>query len=241
MTYAARVDEDALRMAAGNAAGFWARVARARGHETRRGDGWFAVLDDERGNVRVLTLAARGAEDFAALLQRPARVMVEDAFGSVSLAAQGYERRPMPVMLRRPARPAGEPRVPVRRIGADELHVAERLVVEEFPLALFQPYERGAALPEPLLTGVEVYLAELDGEPAGACVAVPEPEVVGVYWVTTGTAFRSRGVGRSLMHALLRRFDDRPMTLTASRMGRPLYESLGFEHLTQASWWTGVR
>jgi hypothetical protein len=40
------------------------------------------------------------------------------------------------------------------------------------------------------------------------------------------------------MHALLRRFDDRPMTLTASRMGRPLYESLGFEHITHANWWS---
>ncbi|MGI5238212.1 GNAT family N-acetyltransferase [Dactylosporangium sp. CA-139066] len=68
--------------------------------------------------------------------------------------------------------------------------------------------------------------------------AVPEDEVVGVYWVTTMPRFRSRGMGRALMHALLRRFGDRPVTLTASRLGRPLYESLGFEPLGDAHWWS---
>ncbi|MEU7867708.1 GNAT family N-acetyltransferase [Dactylosporangium sp. NPDC049140] len=233
------MDADALTTAAGNAAWLWARVARARGYETRSGDGWVAVLGDERYGRRVLTLGPRAAEDFADLVAGEGRVVVEDAFGTVDLTDRGLAMRQLPVMIRRPGKPVDEPRLPVRRVGsAADLAVAERLVVEDFALENFQPYARGVVFPESILADLEFYLADLDGEVAGACVAVPEPGAVGVYWVTTGTAFRSRGVGRALMHAVLRRFDDRPMTLTASRMGRPLYESLGFEHITQAGWWS---
>ncbi|WP_433206516.1 GNAT family N-acetyltransferase [Dactylosporangium sp. CS-047395] len=229
------MDGDALSMAAGNAAEFWTRVARARGYETEAADGWLAVMGDERYGTRVLTLRATDLSD------RKTRTgeLIEDAFGAVDLTAEGATMRQLPIMIRYPDEPVAEPRIPVRRVtDARDLGTAERLVVEDFSLERFQPYEPGVVFPAALLDTLEFYLAEIDGEPVGACVAVPEEHVVGVYWVTTGTAHRSRGVGRSLMYALLRRFDDRPMTLTASKLGRPLYESLGFAHITQATWWT---
>ncbi len=39
------------------------------------------------------------------------------------------------------------------------------------------------------------------------------------------------------MLAALSRYADLPMTLTASRAGKPLYDSLGFTTVTEAVWW----
>ncbi|GAA2336468.1 GNAT family N-acetyltransferase [Dactylosporangium salmoneum] len=234
---------DALELAADNAAHFWTLIGTARGYDVRRHPGLLAVDGDERAGLRVLTLAAglpqEGRAALDALLPRPGRVVVEDAFGAVELTARGMSSRQMPVMIRLPGEPVGEPALPVRRVTTpDELRTAERLVVEGFALEHFQPWTPGVVLPPVLLEGAELYLAHLDGEPAGACLVVEQDEAVGVYFVTTMPQFRSRGVGRALMHALLRRFDDRPVTLTASRLGRPLYESLGFERIADAAWWS---
>ncbi|WP_432991415.1 GNAT family N-acetyltransferase [Dactylosporangium sp. CA-233914] len=230
---------DAVELAARNTAVFWARVAQARGYAVARGDGWAAVTGDARMGRRVVTVGEADPAAVRELAVRPGRVAVEDAFGGVDLGAEGFTSRQLPVMIRYPGAPVGEPRVPVRRVAAGEdLRTAERLVVEGFDLVHFQPYEPGVVFPDALLEDTEVYLAHLDGAPAGACLAVPQDEVVGVYWVTSMPEFRSRGVGRSLMHALLRRFDDRPMVLTASRAGRPLYESLAFATVADANWWT---
>jgi GNAT superfamily N-acetyltransferase len=233
------MDGDALTLAAGNAAALWTGIGRARGYEIIDGDGWVAVIGDERQGLRVLTLREGDPEAVRALAVRPGRVVIEDAFGAVRLTDQGLSARQLPVMIRYPGKPVDEPRLPIRRAATPaDLRTAERLVVEGFALEQFRPYEPSVAFPDVLLADLEFYLADLDGEPAGACVVVPQPGAVGVYWVTTLPEFRSRGVGRALMHALLRRFDDRPMTLTASRPGRPLYESLGFEHITASTWWS---
>lgn len=237
---------DALGLAVGNAASFWTRLAHARGYRVERGEGLLAVHGDERAGLRVLTLRSElSAEDrsaLAALVRRGGRLVVEDAFGAVDLAAQGLSSRQLPVMIRHPGKPVDEPLLPVRRVGsAGELRIAERIVVEGFALENFQPYEPGVVFPAVLLERAEVFLAHAGDEPAGACLAVPQDEAIGLYWVTTMPRFRSRGVGRSIMHEVLRRYDDRPVTLTASRPGRPLYDSLGFAPIAEATWWTPAR
>jgi ribosomal protein S18 acetylase RimI-like enzyme len=59
----------------------------------------------------------------------------------------------------------------------------------------------------------------------------------GIYWVTTAMAHRSQGVGRQLMHAVLADMTGLPITLTAAKPGRALYDSLDFEVITTATWW----
>jgi ribosomal protein S18 acetylase RimI-like enzyme len=79
-----------------------------------------------------------------------------------------------------------------------------------------------------------------DGVVAGVCLTVESDDAAGVYWVTTLPEHRSRGVGRALMHAVLNEFPVLPMTLSATEVGRPLYDSLGFSVVTQAAWWSNV-
>lgn len=73
--------------------------------------------------------------------------------------------------------------------------------------------------------------------PAGACLTVSDDSTVGLYWMTTLPEHRSRGVGRALLHGALNHQADLPMTLTAARAGRPLYDSLGFVPVADARWW----
>ncbi|WP_238010114.1 GNAT family N-acetyltransferase [Dactylosporangium sp. AC04546] len=233
-----------LTLATENAVTFWTAVGEARGYALVRRPGFLAVAGDERAGLRVLTLVPdlSGAElsELIALArdQRGGRVVVEDAYGTVDMSPLGLGARQLPVMIRYPGEPLPEPALKVERVTSlGELRTAERIVVDGFALEHFQPYQPGVVFPDAILDRVELFVATIDGEPAGACLAIQDASAVGIYWVTTMPQYRSRGVARTIMHAVLRRYDTLPMTLTASRLGRPLYESLGFQKIVDATWW----
>lgn len=77
-----------------------------------------------------------------------------------------------------------------------------------------------------------VYLALLDGAPAGTTILVTGGGVAGIYGVSVREEARRRGVASALTtRALLdaREMGYRIGTLRASDMGQPVYERLGFE------------
>jgi len=230
---------------AGNSAAFWAATGRARGHEVIRRPGFLAVAGDERAGLRVLIQRAElGAEELAEITELASHaggpVDAEDPFSSADLSHLGMRSWQMPVMLRQPG-PVAEPAMDVIRVRNEEdLRAAERAVIAGFELARFEPYRGGEMFPVALLEqpGVDVFIAHLDGEVAGACVTVVENGFGSHYWVGTPPAFRSRGVGRAVMLGSLAHLVDLPVTLTASRLGRPLYETLGFTAATPSTWWS---
>lgn len=236
---------DALVLASSNAAAFWTVLAEARGYQLTRRPGYLAIHGTERYGLRIMVLSPDlSAADRAELQQTVSRhpsgpIMVEDPFGTVSV--DGLTARTLPVMIREPAPVPGPPvdRVITKVSTKEDLATAERIVVEGFTLDNFQPYRPGEVFPPALLDhdAVEVFLLGT----AGASFTIVDRgagrPVVGVYWVTTLPEHRSRGVGRALMLAALNRYADLPMTLTASRAGKPLYDSLGFTTVTEAVWW----
>jgi hypothetical protein len=235
---------DAPLRQARNSAAFWAATGRSRGHEVIRRPGFLAVAGDERAGLRVLIQEAGVDTDEITDLAKQAAgpVDIEDPFSSTDLSHLGLRTWQMPVMLRQ-AGPVAEPDMDVVRVRDEEhLKAAERAVIEGFELARFQPYRVGEMFPMALLDepGVDVYVARLDGEVAGACVTVVDNGFGSHYWVGTPSAFRSRGVGRAVMLGSLADLVDVPVTLTASRLGRPLYESLGFAAASPATWWSST-
>jgi len=160
-------------------------------------------------------------------------VVVEDPFQTLDLTELGMTVGQLPVMVREPG-PVPAPDGVERINTPTELEKAEDLVVHGFPLEEYQPYRPGSVFPEELLRQATAFFRKGD---QGACLTMTHGGVGGVYWVTTLPEHRSKGVGRALMHAVLRHFDDLPVTLTASRSGRPLYEKLGFATLGDANWW----
>ncbi|MEU4480110.1 GNAT family N-acetyltransferase [Micromonospora sp. NPDC023966] len=227
-----------------NAAALWTALAEARGHALLRRPGFLAVTGGRRTGLRILLRTPDPAPDDRAALadlvrRRVGPVTVEDQYASVDLTDLGLTPRSLPVLVRRPA-PVPDPSLPVTPVERpDQLDVAEDVVVRGFPLEPLQPRRPGEAFPAALLDRPEVgfFLIHSGGAAAGACLTVRD-EGVGLYWMTSLPEHRSRGVGRNLLHGVLGRLGEVPMTLTAARAGRPLYDSLGFVPVTDATWWS---
>ncbi|GAA4469150.1 GNAT family N-acetyltransferase [Phytohabitans houttuyneae] len=238
---------EAPLLQARNSAAFWAATGRARGHEVLRRPGFLAVAGDDRAGLRILIQEPKLGGDELAEITELARgaagpVDVEDPFSATDLTHLNLRSWQMPVMLRQPG-PVAEPAMSVRRVRTeDDLRAAERAVIDGFELTRFEPYRGGEMFPMALLTqpGVDVFVAHLDGEIAGAAVTVVANGIASHYWVGTPPAFRSRGVGRAVMLGSLAPLTGLPVTLTASRLGKPLYESLGYTVAAPSTWWSST-
>ncbi|MEH6374550.1 GNAT family N-acetyltransferase [Streptomyces sp. KLMMK] len=237
--------DDAVIRQARNSAAFWAALGNSRGHEVIRRRSFLAVLGDERAGTRIL-LQEPGldAYELAELTELAGRstgpVDAEDPFSSTDLSHLGLRNWQMPIMVRPPG-PVPAPAMEVIRVRrTHELQTAEQIVIEGFELTRFAPYRPGELFPTALTEqpGVDVFLAVLDGEAVGAGVTVVHDGVGSHYWVSTSSAHRSRGAGRAVMLGSLAPMADLTVTLTASRLGRPLYESLGYTAVTASTWWS---
>lgn len=232
-----------LELSVGNAVAMWTALAESRGYGLLHRPGFLAVLGDARAGLRILLRQPDPTPDdraeLAALVRgRTDPVVVEDQYARLDLTELGLTPHTLPVLIRRPA-PVSDPALPVTPVErADQLAVAEDVVVHGFPLRVFQPYRRTQAFPTALLDRPEVrfFLVHRGAAPAGACLTVRD-QGVGLYWMTSLPGHRSQGVGRALLHGVLARFGAVPMTLTASPAGRPLYDSLGFTPVADATWW----
>ena len=232
------------QLAASNAAAWWRELARTRGHALIEGPGYFWVPGSLRAGLRIMVLHPDAdASEIAWLASSwPAgsKLTVEDPYNVLDLSGIGLTPKSLPVMFRDPGQVTGTPRLPTAVVTSEnEIAIAERVVVDGFPLDRFQPYRRGECLPYSLTEnpGTRFHLAHRDGEPAGACATFFDGTVGGVYWVGTLPEHRSHGVGRAIMTSALRELGDVPATLTATAAGQPLYESLGFRTVSESTWW----
>ncbi|MDA1361847.1 GNAT family N-acetyltransferase [Glycomyces luteolus] len=170
-------------------------------------------------------------------------VDMEDPFSATELGHLGMGSWQMPVMLRQPGA-VDAPSVAVQRVSEEaDLYGAERAVIESFGLDRFEPRKPGELFPVSLLDepGVAIFVARVDGTVAGACVTVTANGFASHYWVGTTEAARSRGIGRAVMLGSLAPLSQVPVTLTASKLGLPLYEKLGFAEAASATWWSSSR
>jgi GNAT superfamily N-acetyltransferase len=171
-------------------------------------------------------------------------VVVEDVFGGgdAAMPSAGTRILHMPVMVRPPvAAPAvhHESVRIVRVTDPDELALAERTIVEGFPVSALLPWRRGEALPVHLLgvSGWNVWLAYRRGDVAAAGYTYDDGHVVGLYWLVTSPEHRRAGLARALLTRAIRTHPGRPFTLVATDAGLPLYESLDFRAVATATWY----
>jgi GNAT superfamily N-acetyltransferase len=84
------------------------------------------------------------------------------------------------------------------------------------------------------------YVAHLDGRPAASVVAYDHDGDCGIYWVATIPAARGRGLAPGLMRTALdavRRRGCTTTTLQATKVGRPVYERLGYRGFGTIEMW----
>ncbi|GAA3827737.1 GNAT family N-acetyltransferase [Streptomyces chiangmaiensis] len=139
-----------------------------------------------------------------------------------------------PLMIRRPDQ--GMPpqsavgSLRVRPVSSDELDLYARTVAEGFEA----PHETFQVFSNPSLAkvdGVTFYLAEVDGVPVGTGMTAVSEDLLGLFNISTLPHHRRRGYGRAVTTELLRAGHAAGATtsyLYASKMGEPVYESVGF-------------
>jgi GNAT superfamily N-acetyltransferase len=248
-----------LEASVSNAEALWRAFAAARGHRVIEEPAWLAV-DAGRGTggTRViLRRPVRGEAQRASLAclvkQVTWPVVLEDPFGTIDLHAEGLVPTALSVMRAGPytrattpsdsATAEGRPGITVRQVQDSEalLQEADRIVVQGFPLASYQPYQPGRLLPVGLLDmpHISVFVASSPrGRPCGTCMTVKDPHGVGgVYWVAVLPEHRRTGVGRALMLAAMQELAGLPMVLCATPSGAPLYRALGFTTALQSTYW----
>lgn len=230
----------------------WAvTVAESLGRPARRTDRWAGGWIGDRGaltNPVIVTRPLRGDEwadvvaEVGELLPAGIPWFLVSPFPTPDLAGLGLLKigHP-PVMVRWPGGEAPPLRegVELRPVtSAAELEVAERVLVEGYPMPDLLPLRPGSVLAPPILEGAtRVWTAYVDGEPAAIAAAHVAGGASLVEYVAALPAARGRGAGAAATWAATLCEPAQPAILVASDDGRPLYESMGYVALERWTAW----
>jgi GNAT superfamily N-acetyltransferase len=129
--------------------------------------------------------------------------------------------------------------VEVRQVrDAAALAVAERVLVEGYPMPDLEPLAPGDLLAPGILTETtRVWVAFSDGAPAAVAASHRHAGVTLVEYVATLPAARGRGAGAAVTWAATLEEPAHPAVLIASDDGRPIYERMGFVPLMRWTAW----
>ena len=223
-------------------------VASALGRPWRRTDRWSGALLGDSGalvNPVILTQPV-GEQDAAEVVAEAGELIpagtpyfllspwLTPDFARHGLVLIGHP----PLMVRFPApRPRPDPEgVEVREVhDADELAVAERVLVEGYPMPGTAP---GSILAPGLLGGSSrVWLGYVGGEPVSVAMAHLDAGATLVEYVAALPAARGKGAGAAVTWAATLADPEAPAVLVASDDGRPTYERMGYLALERWTAW----
>lgn len=133
-----------------------------------------------------------------------------------------------------PTVPAAPARLVIDRVRSPEELAAFRETAFRgfgYPVAAAPAFlnERLLALPR-----LRLYTGRVDGVVVATSMLLATGSVAGIYWVATLEAQRGRGYGEALTWAAIvggRELGCRIASLQASKLGRPVYARMGFEHV----------
>jgi hypothetical protein len=171
--------------------------------------------------------------------------MVFSPWPLTDLASYGFARvgHP-PLMLRAPGGSA--PAVPglriVRAADDDTLADFERTLIEAYPIAEMQPWQRGAYLREPVLDTNWRFFVGYEGDNAVATAAAyVSPTVTMIELVSSRPEGRGKGFGAAITAAATLTEPERSAMLVASDLGRNVYARLGYVPFLRYTLWLGMR
>jgi GNAT superfamily N-acetyltransferase len=157
---------------------------------------------------------------------------------AAALAEAGHvfdaEPRAMAMELTELRAPEPDPSIEVR----EELDMPEVARLNEIAYGWSPGEFRAVAQAE--IPGTHAYFASLDGETIGTVVAWDHGDDTEIAWVATLPEARGRGISKQLMARALADARDRgrlTTTLVATRLGRPVYERLGYRDFGAIQMW----
>lgn len=242
-------DDTLVRQAVLVHASWPVEVARSTGRPYRSCPQWAGGWIGDRGALTNPVVLKQPLAEPAATLAEinemfPAEVpyLLLNPWPSPNLVDQGLQLigHP-PLMVRLPA--AGSDQLPqnteVREVRtADELAVAERVLVKGYPMPDLEPLQPGNLLgPGILAEATRIWLGWVDGEPVAVAAAHRHAGATLVEYVATMPQARGRGAGAAVTWAATLAQPDEPAVLIASDDGRPVYERMGYLAIERWTAW----
>ena len=224
-------------------------VAQALGRPWRRTDDWAGAFLADRGSLSNPVVLLRPPTDLEALAAEVAELVPPAspyfllcAWHEPDLTPYGLQRLGYPpLMVRFPA-----PHDVIQRAGVEvtevhdaaDLALAERVLVDGFPMPDAEPLSPGDVLnPSMLSADTRVWLARVDGEPAAVAAAHSHGGATLVEYVAALATARGRGAGSAVTWAATLSKPDQPAMLIASDDGRPVYEAMGYVAIERWAAW----
>jgi hypothetical protein len=242
-------DDTLVRQAVLVHASWPVEVARSTGRPYRSGEQWAGGWIGDRGALTNPVVLKQPLAEPAATLAEinemfPAEVpyLLLNPWPSPDLVDHGLVLigHP-PLMVRLPAAGPGQPRqnTEVREVRtADELAVAERVLVEGYPMPELEPLQPGNLLgPGILAAATRIWLGWVDGEPVAVAAAHQHAGATLVEYVATMPQARGRGAGAAVTWAATLAHPEDPAVLIASDDGRPVYERMGYIPIERWTAW----
>lgn len=243
-------DSDTLvRMAAHVQASWPTAVARAAGRPWQATERWAGGFLADRGALSNPMVLLQPPDDpsavlgeMAALVPPTSPYLLLSPWLAPDLSPHGLVLvgHP-PLMVRFPSAHAipSPHGVEVREVGgATELAVAERVLVEGYPMPELEPLTPGDLLAPPILDGrTRIWVGYVDGRPCAVAAGHHHGGVTLVEYVATLPAARGRGAGAAVTWAATLAHPTDPAILLASDEGRPVYEAMGYVAIERWTAW----
>jgi GNAT superfamily N-acetyltransferase len=247
--------ELADRIASGVAAAWRNRVRHLEGHVLGSRDGVLVCLSMLPADDQNVTVIEREPKDALATLAWAERLVemqgrtfgIELEPGRHPDVDRAVRELGLGVVV---ARPAMAIRVADLAPPAPPAGVTVRRVVDPADLAMVAGLEMRVFGTEPDVAermlgpsmleapGIRVVLATLEGAPAGFAWTSLREAAVGVFGVAVAPELRRRGIGRAVTAFAAHNASSADLAwLQPTEMGRPLYESMGFEPVSEWEVW----
>lgn len=224
-------------------------VARAAGRPWQRTERWAGARIGDRGALTNPVVLLQPLRDSAAVVTEIESLFTEavpylllspwptEDLSRYGLTLIGHP----PLMVRFPAlhEVFARPGVEVREVtDAEALAVAERVLVEGYPMPDLEPLSPGDLLGAAILGGPSrVWVGYVDGEPASVAAAHSHAGATLVEYVAALPNARRRGAGAAVTWAATLSEPGQPAMLIASDDGRPVYQAMGYVPIERWTAW----
>lgn len=244
-----RVDDTLVRQAVLVHAAWPVEIAKHAGRPWRSTESWAGAWIGDRGALTNVLVLVQPMTDPAGVLAEIDDLYPPHVPYALISAWPTQDLRPHglglighpPLMVRFPApRPSTDNgAVEVREVREPaELAIAERVLVEGYPMPDLAPLSTGDLFGPTLLDGpMRLWLAWLDGEPVAVAAAYLHAGATLVEYVATLPQARGKGAGAAVTWAATLADPSQPAFLVASDDGRPVYERMGYIALERWTLW----
>lgn len=246
----ARPDDTLVRQAVLVHASWPLAVAAALDRPHRRTDTWAGAHIGDRGALTnpVFLLQPLGLDpaeviaEIDALLPSPLPYVLLSPWPTPDLRPFGLAllgHPPLMVRFPTPHEEAIPPGMEVRQVtDSSDLAIAERVLVDGYPMPDLEPLSTGELLAPALLDGpTRVWLGYVDGQPAAVAAAHVAAHAILVEYVAALANARGRGAGSAVTWAATLADPALPAMLLASDDGRPVYEKMGYVAIERWTAW----